>query len=215
MARQNINVGAAPNDGTGDPLRNAMIKANANFVELYAGKDAVTVANFAALPAPATTTGERWWVLNSTGVWLMPGRRNKGAYYSDGVDWIYLGDFPQAAAEVTLTPVGIVTATDVQAGVAQLEAAIAAIGPSTALAGEAIITAANGFEVNQTVAAVGMTATKKVIISSAGYLDSDENDAEMLDIADVSAFPGTDTLTFVASFSTLTNGPLKFNWSAF
>lgn len=36
MAREVINVGAAPNDGTGDPIRTAYIKCNANFGELYA-----------------------------------------------------------------------------------------------------------------------------------------------------------------------------------
>jgi len=36
MAQQVINVGSAPNDGTGDPLRSALQKANANFSELYA-----------------------------------------------------------------------------------------------------------------------------------------------------------------------------------
>lgn len=35
MAKQIINVGQAANDGTGDPIRTAMIKANANFTELY------------------------------------------------------------------------------------------------------------------------------------------------------------------------------------
>lgn len=35
MAREIINVGAAPNDGTGDPLRTAYIKTNNNFGELY------------------------------------------------------------------------------------------------------------------------------------------------------------------------------------
>lgn len=35
MAQQVINVGAAPNDGTGDPLRTAMTKANANFSALW------------------------------------------------------------------------------------------------------------------------------------------------------------------------------------
>ena len=35
MAQQVINVGAAPNDGTGDPLRTAYIKTNDNFGELY------------------------------------------------------------------------------------------------------------------------------------------------------------------------------------
>lgn len=35
MAQEVINVGAAPNDGTGDPIRTAYIKCNANFGELY------------------------------------------------------------------------------------------------------------------------------------------------------------------------------------
>ena len=35
MAQQTINIGTAPNDGTGDPLRNAFNKANLNFTELY------------------------------------------------------------------------------------------------------------------------------------------------------------------------------------
>ena len=35
MARQSINYGVNPNDGTGDTLRNAMDKINDNFVELY------------------------------------------------------------------------------------------------------------------------------------------------------------------------------------
>jgi hypothetical protein len=36
MPRQELGVGSAPNDGTGDPLRDALIKANSNFTELYA-----------------------------------------------------------------------------------------------------------------------------------------------------------------------------------
>ena len=35
MAREVIQVGAAPNDGQGDPLRTAYIKCNNNFSELY------------------------------------------------------------------------------------------------------------------------------------------------------------------------------------
>jgi hypothetical protein len=37
MAQQIINVGSAPNDGDGDPLRTAFIKTNDNFTELYGG----------------------------------------------------------------------------------------------------------------------------------------------------------------------------------
>lgn len=35
MAKQVINVGSSSNDGTGDTLRAAFIKSNANFTELY------------------------------------------------------------------------------------------------------------------------------------------------------------------------------------
>ena len=36
MAKQNLNYGSSPNDGTGDNLRNASIKIQSNFDELYA-----------------------------------------------------------------------------------------------------------------------------------------------------------------------------------
>lgn len=36
--RQNVGIGAAPNDGTGDTLRVAGDKINDNFIEAYAGK---------------------------------------------------------------------------------------------------------------------------------------------------------------------------------
>ena len=35
MAKQTINIGALPNDGTGDPLRDAFDKTNDNFNEIY------------------------------------------------------------------------------------------------------------------------------------------------------------------------------------
>jgi len=36
MARQNINLGTSPNDGSGDTLRSAFDKVNDNFIEVYA-----------------------------------------------------------------------------------------------------------------------------------------------------------------------------------
>jgi hypothetical protein len=39
MAQQNINIGSAPDDGTGDDLRTAFDKANDNFAELYSFKN--------------------------------------------------------------------------------------------------------------------------------------------------------------------------------
>ena len=48
MAQQTINIGTSPNDGTGDPLRNAFNKANLNFTDLYGGAgvadDSITYA---------------------------------------------------------------------------------------------------------------------------------------------------------------------------
>lgn len=50
MARQNINVGASANDGTGDTLRIAGQKINANFIELYSqAGDSNAVSDFISL----------------------------------------------------------------------------------------------------------------------------------------------------------------------
>jgi hypothetical protein len=48
MAQQTINIGTAPNDNTGDPLRTGMTKANANFTE-----------NYTTLAAQATTNSNQ------------------------------------------------------------------------------------------------------------------------------------------------------------
>lgn len=54
MAKQVLNIGAAPNDGNGDPLRDAMDKVNDNFNELYTalgGDTPTTVVNSGTLEA--------------------------------------------------------------------------------------------------------------------------------------------------------------------
>jgi hypothetical protein len=48
MAQQHINIGSSPNDGTGDPLREAFEKTEDNFTELYAGIGAGTVTSVSA-----------------------------------------------------------------------------------------------------------------------------------------------------------------------
>jgi len=59
MAQQTINVGAAPNDGTGDPARTSFTKCNDNFTELYAANTnflttAVAAATYQPLDADLT-----------------------------------------------------------------------------------------------------------------------------------------------------------------
>jgi len=44
MAKQTINVGAAPNDGTGDTLRDSFVKTNDNFTDVYDNKQDTLVS---------------------------------------------------------------------------------------------------------------------------------------------------------------------------
>lgn len=57
MAKQIINIGAAANDGTGDPLRTAMNKINLNFTELYDNQFSGLYADLVGKPViPAALT---------------------------------------------------------------------------------------------------------------------------------------------------------------
>jgi hypothetical protein len=55
MAQQTINIGTAPNDGTGTPLRTAFDYCNLNFTELYTAVG--PSGNNIAVPGNATITG--------------------------------------------------------------------------------------------------------------------------------------------------------------
>lgn len=57
MALQVINVGSAPNDGLGDPIRTAYIKCNDNFGELYSR--AQTVPPTTLVGSPGDTAAVR------------------------------------------------------------------------------------------------------------------------------------------------------------
>lgn len=55
MAKQIINIGSSPNDGTGDSLRLAFTKANANFTEIYSGLDTkISLTTLKTLVAEST-----------------------------------------------------------------------------------------------------------------------------------------------------------------
>jgi hypothetical protein len=56
MAKQTINIGAAPNDGTGTPLRTAFDYCNLNFTELYTAVG--PSGNNIVVPGTATITGD-------------------------------------------------------------------------------------------------------------------------------------------------------------
>lgn len=63
MAIQNINIGSSPNDGTGDSLREAFIKTEANIIELNNKSYSPTVIVTGYQSIPAITAGN-WEFLN-------------------------------------------------------------------------------------------------------------------------------------------------------
>jgi hypothetical protein len=72
----------------------------------------------------------------------------------------------------------------------------------------------NSREWSETVVATGVVPEDLVLISIAPHSDSDENDAELLDIAGMSAAAGTDQIVVDVSFGTPTAGVVKLNWMA-
>ena len=71
MAKQIINYGAAENDGTGDSIRNAMIKVVSNFDELYTGQFSGVYTDLTSKPTAITdfgiTDGSEGQVLTTDG----------------------------------------------------------------------------------------------------------------------------------------------------
>ena len=61
MAKQGINTGSAPNDGTGDTLLNATLKINSNFDDIYDkfgdGTNLVSFVSFASTAGYSTNCG--------------------------------------------------------------------------------------------------------------------------------------------------------------
>lgn len=101
-----------------------------------------TVANYSALPAPATAAGQLAICLASQGVWPLASYKAAGLYYCDGVNWTYEGDYTLTndASQIINTPAGNITATNVQSALNQLDSIKAGTGFTTATtAGTAIV----------------------------------------------------------------------------
>lgn len=100
MSRQEINIGLAPNDGTGDPLRTSFIKVNENFSELYSqlelAQDINEVVIKSASDLPSAVSGVRQLLGNTRYV-------IKGALSI--ADSLQLGMNTQITSFSTLAPV--------------------------------------------------------------------------------------------------------------
>jgi hypothetical protein len=85
MAQEIINIGALPNDGSGDPLRVAFSKINNNFGELYLAAGAQGPEGAIQFRAPATLVG----VAYVAGTYLVAAQ-DKLYSSTDGTSWIDL-----------------------------------------------------------------------------------------------------------------------------
>lgn len=92
---------------------------------------------------------------------------------------------------------------------------IDAAGGGAGLSGQATVTVPNNrIEWTETVTATGVTGASRIFLTVSPHDDADENDAELLDIAAMSAAPGTNQITVELAFTTPTAGPIKLNWMA-
>ena len=82
MTQQIINVGSAPNDGLGDPIRTAFIKTNDNFTELYATGGVTGIAN--------GTSNVRIPAANSNATVSVDGVSNVAVFTSTGANLVAL-----------------------------------------------------------------------------------------------------------------------------
>jgi hypothetical protein len=90
---QTINIGDAPNDGNGDPLRTAFDKTNQNFVELY--------SNMLVVDSPSKEANGYVWLPND--VLLQWGTVTANTTTGNAT---FSVAFPTACQSVTLSVIG-------------------------------------------------------------------------------------------------------------
>lgn len=120
MAKQVINVGINANDGTGDPIRDAFVKANANFDELYSDDTGDVGSITATAPiARDVATGDVTISLNDAGITnaKMAANSVDSAQYVDGsIDTIHIADdqitYDKLGAEFTTSAAVAALAVD-------------------------------------------------------------------------------------------------------
>jgi hypothetical protein len=91
MALQNINLGTYANDGTGDDLRTAFEKVQANFVEIYNSLNGARVG--AEPPTTDVDEGELWWstldgrlYIKYSTAWIDASPKDPVVYYDISTD---------------------------------------------------------------------------------------------------------------------------------
>lgn len=99
--------------------------------------------------------------------------------------------------------------------VARVEALEALGGGAAVVAGSLVVTVPAGkLEHTETVAVPEVQAGMSVTVSLAAHEDDDENTAEMLGIAAMSASAGAGSITLTIAFTEPTSGEIRFNYLA-
>ena len=116
MAQQIINVGASPNDGTGDTLRDSQVKANQNFTELYASiGGGSTTPNLQQVTDEGNTTTNDIEFDNTSG-----SKRIKGSAYGSYVEFADDGSLNinnDGGSNVVISGINIVGVADTDFGI--------------------------------------------------------------------------------------------------
>jgi hypothetical protein len=101
-----------------------------------------------------------------------------------------------------------------QASVAALTATVAAVTGVSSI--QVVINVpADSFSVTQTVPFPGLEPTQSVVATLGGFLDTEENDPELLDVLALSVTPASDSATIEMAFATPTSGAIRLNLVAF
>ena len=131
MAQQLINLGAAPNDGTGTPLRTSFDYTNQNFTELYAGGGVGTSTNTQVLFNDAgVLKGDAGLVYNkTTDALTVAGALSVGGAFSPTT--LNISGTSTLTGAVSAGSTLAVTGTTTLTGAATLSSTLAVTGTST------------------------------------------------------------------------------------
>jgi hypothetical protein len=199
LAKQTINIGAAANDGTGDPIRDAFDKVNDNFDELYSSyvaTGAVTVGN-------ATVNS----VISNTGGLVVS---NSTVSTVANSSTFKIGN---TTANSTLTAIELDVSGNSIIGNASINTTAFAVGNATVNASLsqstlAVSTATSNLVVNSSVLSLGNSSVNAVANSSRVTVGSADLTTNTLLLGTGSTGSSVGSSNFANGFTRLPNGLL-------
>jgi hypothetical protein len=202
LAKQTINIGAAANDGTGDPIRDAFDKVNDNFDEIYSSyvaAGAITVGNSTVNSVVSNTGG--LVVSNST----VSTVANSSIFKIGNTT---------ANATLTSTRLDILGNTTIGSG--SVNTSTMAVGNSTVNSSLSqstltISTPTSSLSVNSSVIFIGNSTSNAVANTTRLTISSADVSSNTLSLGSGSTGSSVGTSNFANGFTRLPNG-LLYQW---